>query len=207
VARSSSSRRWIDRHLRDEYVKRSQREGYRSRAAYKLLELQERDHLLRSGQRVVDLGAAPGGWSQVARQLVGDDGLVAALDRLPMEPLPGVAFIQGDFREAEPLAALRETLGGAPIDLVLSDMAPNVSGMAAVDQPRVIYLGELALAFCRDCLRPDGVLVVKTFQGEGFDDYLRELRGAFRQVASRKPKASRAESRELYLLARGFRGA
>lgn len=204
MARTKSSRRWLDRHFSDPYVKRAQQEGYRSRAVYKLLELQEKDRLIGPGMRVVDLGAAPGGWSQVAARLVGPTGRVVALDVLPMEPLPGVTFIQGDFREDQPLADLRDALGDAPVDLVLSDMAPNVSGTAA-DQPRTIYLCELALDLARQVLKPGGALVVKIFQGEGFDGFLKDLRGAFARVASRKPKASRPASRELYLVATGYR--
>ena len=201
ASRSKSSRRWLERHFNDEYVKRAQQEGYRSRAVYKLLEIQEKDRLLQPGQRVADLGAAPGGWSQVAVRLVGDKGRVLALDVLPMDPVPGVTFIQGDFREVEPLAQLREALGSEALDLVLSDMAPNMSGTAA-DQPRLIYLCELALDFALQHLRPGGTLVVKIFQGEGFDAYLKTLRRHFRQVISRKPRSSRRESRELYLVAR-----
>ena len=201
ASRSKSSRRWLDRHFNDEYVKRAQQEGYRSRAVFKLLEIQEKDRLLGPGLRVADLGAAPGGWSQVAVRLVGDQGRVLALDILPMDPLPGVTFIQGDFREAEPLARLREALGPEALDLVLSDMAPNMSGTAA-DQPRLINLCELALDFALRHLRPGGALVVKIFQGEGFDAYLKTLRRHFRQVSSRKPRSSRRESRELYLVAR-----
>ncbi len=203
MAKSKSSRRWLDRHFNDPYVKRAQSEGYRSRAAYKLLELQRRDRLLRPGLRVVDLGAAPGGWSQVAKRLVGDQGQVLALDILPMDELPGVEFILGDFREDAPLAALEQRLGGQPVDLVISDMAPNVSGMNAVDQPRAMYLCELALDFARKVLKPGGALVVKSFHGDGFDQYVRDLRAAFAKVASRKPQASRPRSREVYLVASG----
>ena len=203
MARSKSSRRWLDRHFRDEYVKRAQGEGYRSRAAYKLLEIQERDKLLRSGMRVVDLGAAPGGWSQVARRLVGDSGKVVALDILPMEPIPGVEFIQGDFRETDSLQQLRDLLKGGPVDLVISDMAPNVSGVAAVDQPRAIYLCELALELAREVLKPGGALLVKAFQGEGFEELVRGLRALFASVVTRKPDASRTRSREVYLVAVG----
>jgi 23S rRNA (uridine2552-2'-O)-methyltransferase len=195
----------LDRHFRDEYVQRAQREGYRSRAAYKLLEIQEKDRLLRPGLRVVDLGAAPGGWTQVAAKAVGQNGQVVGLDLLPIAPVAGAVLIQGDFRDPEPLALLQSALDGAHVDLVLSDLAPNVSGMVAVDQPRAIYLCELALELCREMLNPNGALVVKVFQGEGFDTYLRDLRMAFRKVVSRKPKASREESREVYLVARGFR--
>lgn len=203
MAKSKSSRRWLDRHFNDPYVKRAQSEGYRSRAAYKLLELQRRDRLLRPGLRVVDLGAAPGGWSQVAKRLVGDQGQVLALDILPMDELPGVEFILGDFREDAPLAALEQRLGVQPVDLVISDMAPNVSGMNAVDQPRAMYLCELALDFARKVLKPGGALVVKSFHGDGFDQYVRDLRAAFAKVASRKPQASRPRSREVYLVASG----
>ncbi len=201
--RSKSSRRWLDRHFSDEYVKRAQQAGYRSRAVFKLLEIQEKDRLLAPGMRVADLGAAPGGWSQIAARLVGERGHLVAMDLLPMDPLPGVTFIQGDFREDAALAQLRDALGGEPLDLVLSDMAPNMSGTAA-DQPRLMYLCELALDFAVQQLKPGGALVIKVFQGEGFDEFLKTLRRHFRQVASRKPKSSRRESRELYLVARGF---
>ncbi len=203
--RSKSSHRWMQRHLHDEYVQRAQREGYRSRAAYKLLEIQEKDRILRSGQVVVDLGAAPGGWSQVAAQLVGKRGEVFALDILEMAPLAGVTFLQGDFREEAVLGRLMDLLAGRAVDLVISDMAPNISGVAAVDQPRAMYLCELALDFAAEVLRPGGILVTKVFQGEGFDDYLRAVRAAFDRVAARKPRASRPRSRELYLVASGFK--
>jgi len=205
MSRTKSSRRWLDRHFHDEYVKRAQRDGYRSRAVYKLLELQERDNLLKPGQTVVDLGAAPGGWSQIAKKIVGERGQVIALDILPMEPLDGVEFIEGDFREDAVLERLRTALNGRAVDLVISDMAPNISGMSAVDQPRAIHLCELALEFAREALRPGGAFAIKIFQGEGFDDFLREVRGAFTKVSARKPKASRAESREVYLVASGFK--
>jgi 23S rRNA (uridine2552-2'-O)-methyltransferase len=206
MGKTKSSRRWLDRHFNDPYVKRAQLEGYRSRAAFKLIELQERDRLLHPGMAVVDLGAAPGGWSQVARRLVGQEGRVLALDILPMEPLAGVTFLLGDFREAPVLEELSAALAGNRLDLVLSDMAPNVSGLAAVDQPRAAYLCELALDLASDVLKPKGSMVVKAFQGEGFDDYLRQLREAFSQVLIRKPEASRSQSREVYLVAKGFRG-
>ncbi len=195
----------MQRHLNDEYVQRAQREGYRSRAAYKLLEIQEKDRLLRPGQVVVDLGAAPGGWSQVAARLVGRKGAVFALDILDMEPLPGVTFLQGDFREQAVLGRLMDLLAGRSVDLVISDMAPNISGMTAVDQPRSIYLCELALDFARRVLPEGGVFTTKIFQGEGFDQYLKELRQSFQRVVSRKPKASRPKSRELYLVATGYK--
>jgi 23S rRNA (uridine2552-2'-O)-methyltransferase len=204
MARSKSSHRWMQRHVNDPYVQRAQREGYRSRAAFKLLELQDKDGLLRPGQIVVDLGAAPGGWSQVAREIVGDKGAVIALDILPMAPIPGVVFFEQDFREDAALAALRAEVGGRPVDLVISDMAPNVSGVNAVDQPRAMYLCELALDFAREVLRPGGSFVVKVFHGEGFDDFVRQLRAHFGKVVSRKPKASRPKSREVYLVARNY---
>lgn len=205
MAKSKSSRRWLDRHFNDSYVIRAQKLGYRSRAAFKLQELQERDRLLGRGMRVLDLGAAPGGWTQVAVELVGPDGRVVALDLLEMEPLPGALILRGDFREEAVLAELMTALGGAPIDVVLSDMAPNISGIAAVDQPRAALLAELALDCARQVLKPGGALVVKMFQGEGFDALLADMRSAFRAVAIRKPAASRANSRECYLVAKGFR--
>jgi 23S rRNA (uridine2552-2'-O)-methyltransferase len=205
MARTKSSRRWLDRQFSDPFVKLAQQAGYRSRAAYKLLEIQERDRMLVPGMRVVDLGAAPGSWSQIAANLVGRHGQVFALDLLAMDPLPGVQVLTGDFREPEVLAVLRERLGEAPVDLVLSDMSPNISGTPEVDQPRTAYLVELALELARETLKPGGGLVIKTFQGVGFDQMLRALRADFAVVANRKPKASRPESRELYLVAKGFR--
>ena len=206
MARSKSSARWLREHFTDEYVKRAQQDGYRSRAVYKLLEIHEKDRLLRPGLAVVDLGAAPGGWSQLATRLVGGQGRVMALDILPMEPLPSVEFIEGDFRETAVLDQLLAALDGRSVDLVLSDMAPNTSGVKAVDQPSSLYLAELALDFARQCLKPGGDFLVKAFQGEGFDKFLKELRVAFATVAPRKPRASRARSAEQYLLARNYRG-
>ncbi|MEN8176122.1 MAG: 23S rRNA (uridine(2552)-2'-O)-methyltransferase RlmE [Pseudomonadota bacterium] len=205
MKRSKSSRRWLSRHHRDDYVKRAQVAGYRSRAAFKLLEINDKDHLIRPGQVVVDLGAAPGGWSQVAAKLVGPGGLVVALDILPMDPLPGVICIEGDFREETVLAALRQQLGAREVDLVISDMAPNVSGIPAVDQPRAMHLCELALEFSRNALKKQGDLLIKVFQGEGFDEFFREVHRSFAKVHTRKPRASRTASREVYLVARGFR--
>ncbi|WP_373508050.1 23S rRNA (uridine(2552)-2'-O)-methyltransferase RlmE [Thiocapsa sp.] len=204
MAKTASSRKWLDRQHSDPYVKQAQREGYRSRAAYKLLEIQEKDRILRPGIRVLDLGAAPGSWCQIAARLVGPRGSVVALDLLPMDPLPGVSILQGDFREPEMLERLCATLGGEPLDLVLSDMAPNITGMSVVDQPRAMYLVELSLELARLRLQPGGSLVVKVFQGTGFDEVLLELRQSFARVVSRKPKSSRSQSRELYLVAKGF---
>ena len=206
MARTNSSARWLREHFSDEYVKRAQQEGYRSRAVYKLLEINEKDRLVRPGLTVVDLGAAPGGWSQLAVKLMGGQGVVIALDILPMEPLTGVEFIQGDFREMAVLEHLLAVLGHRPVDLILADMAPNTSGVKAVDQPRGMYLNELALDFARRCLRPGGDFLLKAFQGEGFDAFLKELRMVFASVAPRKPKASRARSAEQYLLARNYHG-
>jgi len=203
-ARTKSSRRWLDRHFKDAYVKRAREEGYRSRAAYKLLELQAKERILGPGMSVVDLGAAPGGWSQAAARIVGPRGRILALDLLPMEPVPGVTFIQADFREEASPARLREALNGEAADVVLSDMAPNLSGNPAVDQPRMMYLCELALDLARQLQKPGGSLVVKTFQGEGFEALHKEMRTSFRRVAGRKPKSSRPESRELYLVATGY---
>jgi 23S rRNA (uridine2552-2'-O)-methyltransferase len=206
MARSKSSARWLREHFSDEYVRRAQQEGYRSRAVYKLLEIHDKDRLLRPGLTVVDLGAAPGGWSQLAVRLAARQGAVIALDILPIEPLTGVECIEGDFRETTVLDRLLAALNGRPVDLVMSDMAPNTSGIKAVDQPRGMYLAELALDFARRCLRPGGDFLVKVFQGEGYDAFLKDLRAAFATVAPRKPKASRARSAEQYLLARNYRG-
>lgn len=202
--RSKSSGRWLQEHFDDEYVKKAQKDGYRSRAVYKLLEIDEKDHLLKPGMTVVDLGAAPGGWSEVAAQRVGEKGQVIALDILPMDSLPGVTFIQGDFREEGPYQALLETLADKPVDLVMSDMAPNISGMKAVDQPRAMYLAELALELARKVLKPGGDLLVKAFNGEGIDAFKQELRRDFNKLIVRKPRASRPRSAEIYLLARGY---
>lgn len=202
MARSKSSRRWLAEHFDDPYVKQAQQQGLRSRAAFKLLELQEKHQLIRPGMTVIDLGAAPGGWCQVARPLVGPEGRVIALDILAMEPLDGVEFIHGDFTEDEPLQRLESLLGGTAVDLVLSDMAPNISGMATVDQAKAMYLAELALEFARSHLKPGGDLVVKLFQGSDFDSYVREVRSLFARVQVIKPRASRPRSKEVYLLAR-----
>ncbi len=204
-SRSKSSRRWLREHFDDEYVQRSQRDGYRSRAVYKLAEIDRKERLIRPGMTVVDLGAAPGGWSQYAAERVGRKGLVIALDLLEIEPLPGVTLLQGDFREDDALAALMEALDGRPVDIVLSDMAPNFSGVDSVDQPRAMDLAELAKALADDVLAGGGSLVVKLFQGEGFDPFLKALRADFGKVAMRKPSASRDRSREVYAVARNHR--
>ena len=203
--RSKSSARWLAEHFSDEYVKRAQQEGWRSRAVFKLEEIQRRDHLIKPGMTVVDLGAAPGGWSQYAARVQGGRGRVVALDLLPMDSLAGVEFIQGDFDQETTLQALRDLLGGVQVDLVLSDIAPNITGVEDVDIPRAMYFAELALAFARESLRPGGSLLVKVFQGQGFPEYLRTLREHFGEVVSRKPKSSRSRSREMYLLARNYR--
>jgi 23S rRNA (uridine2552-2'-O)-methyltransferase len=203
--RSKSSSRWLGEHFADEFVKKAQQEGWRSRAVYKLAEIDAKDRLLKPGMTVVDLGAAPGGWSQFAVQQVGRKGRVIALDILDMEPIEGVEFLQGDFTEDEPLQRLLATLGDVQPALVMSDMAPNISGMDAIDQPKSMYLVELTLDLAEQVLAPGGSLLVKIFQGEGFDEYLKRLRVLFDKVSSRKPKASRARSREVYLLARGYR--
>ncbi|KGE02687.1 23S rRNA (uridine(2552)-2'-O)-methyltransferase RlmE [Pseudohaliea rubra] len=199
----SSSKAWLREHREDPYVQRAQREGYRSRACYKLLELQQRDRLIRRAMTVVDLGSAPGGWSQVAAELVGDSGRVVASDILPMDNLAGVTFIQGDFTEDAVFDAICGELAGKGADVVLSDMAPNMSGMTAVDQPRAMLLAELALDLARRMLRPGGAFACKVFQGEGFDTLLASARSGFERVHTRKPAASRPRSREVYLVAIG----
>lgn len=204
MARSKSSNAWLHRHVNDPYVKRATAEGYRSRAAYKLKQLAERDRLFRAGMTVVDLGAAPGGWTQVAAEAVGAQGKVVALDILEMEPVRGTLFIRGDFQEEEALATLEQALEG-PVDLVLSDMSPNLSGIAAADQARWHALAELALDFALKHLKPEGKLLVKAFQGAGFDDFVGDLRRSFVEVHTRKPDASRSRSSEVYLLAKVVR--
>jgi 23S rRNA (uridine2552-2'-O)-methyltransferase len=206
-----SNRAWIQRHLTDPFVRAATKKGYRARSAFKLIEIDDRDRLLRSGMTVVDLGAAPGSWTQVVRQrLTGADGhfrgRIVALDLLPLDPLPDVVFIQGDFREQEVADRLAATLAGARADLVLSDLAPNLSGIAAADAARGQHLLELALQFAAAQLKPGGSLLVKAFQGSGFSQFVAELKRCFTSVVVRKPAASRAESAEIYLLARGFKG-
>lgn len=205
MSRSKTSKAWMREHINDPYVQRAKAEGYRSRAAYKLLELDKKDRLLVSGQLLVDLGAAPGSWSQVAVAKLGSKGRVVAVDLLPMAPLPGVQFVQGDFREQEVLDALIVALSGRKADLVISDLAPNISGIGVSDQARSMYLCELALEFARQCLKPGGSLLVKVFQGAGFTEFLAGMRKSFVKVGSRKPEASRGRSSEMYLLGRGFK--
>lgn len=202
---SASSKTWLREHWDDPYVKMAQKDGYRARAAYKLLEINEKDRIIRPGMTVVDLGSAPGSWSQIAARLVGDHGRVVASDILPMDALPGVTFIQGDFREEAVFQQLLGAIGGTPVDLVISDMAPNMSGTSA-DQPRALYLCELALDMAVRVLKPGGDFVVKVFQGEGYDAYRQAVQARFKVLKSRKPQASRPRSPEVYLLARDFRG-
>lgn len=206
MSRSKSSGRWLQEHFNDQYVKDSQKDGYRSRASYKLIELNDKDKLIKSGQTVVDLGAAPGGWSQVAVQIVGDGGRVVASDILPMDSLAGVDFVQGDFTEEAVLEQLLELLGEAKADLVISDMAPNMSGIADVDQPKSMYLVELALDMAKTTLKSGGSFACKVFQGEGFDELVLACRECFQKVLVRKPSASRPRSREVYIVAKGYKG-
>ncbi|UZE96847.1 23S rRNA (uridine(2552)-2'-O)-methyltransferase RlmE [Alkalimarinus alittae] len=206
MARSKSSPQWLKEHFDDPYVKLSQKEGYRTRASYKLIELHEKDRLFKPGMTVVDLGAAPGGWSQVAIKYVGDHGRVVASDILPMDSIAGVDFVQGDFTEQEPFDQILELLGDQKADLVISDMAPNMSGSASVDIPRAMYLIELALDMAEQVLKPGGTFVAKVFQGEGFDDLIKQMRARYSKVYSRKPDASRARSREVYQIGAGFKG-
>ena len=203
-SRSKSSRQWLKDHFDDTYVKQAQKNGYRSRAVYKLLEIQEKDHIIKPGMKVVDLGAAPGGWAQVASQLVGPSGKVVALDILPVDSLANVEFIQGDFTEPSVYELLIQILDGQTVDLVMSDMAPNISGIKVVDQPKAMYLAELALELAQNVLRKNGNLLVKVFQGSGFDSYYKTLQSLFDKVVTRKPKASKPNSREVYLLAKGL---
>jgi 23S rRNA (uridine2552-2'-O)-methyltransferase len=207
MARSKTSNAWLAEHFNDEFVKRARKEGYRSRAVYKLQEIDARDRLLKPGMIVVDLGAAPGAWSQYARERIGRTGRVIALDILSMEALPGVEVLQGDFTEAATLKALLDALGGQPVDLVISDMSPNISGVDSADKARAMYLSELALDFATQVLKPGGAFLMKVFQGAGFSELYKSIQARFTRVVSRKPKASRARSAEIYILATGFRGA
>ncbi len=210
MAKSKSSKGWLKEHFDDEYVRRSQQDGYRSRAIYKLIEIDKKDRLVKPGMTIIDLGAAPGGWSEYCVKKLGKNGTMIALDILPMEPIDGVTIIEGDFREdvvfEELMAVINAGGESSRADLVISDMAPNISGMGSVDMPRAYYLCELALDLARQVLKPGGGLLVKLFQGEGFEAYNKELKASFSKVVMRKPKASRPRSREVYALAAGFLG-
>jgi len=207
MARSKSSSAWLKRHVSDPYVHRARAEGYRSRSAYKLIEIAKRDRLARPGDHVVDLGAAPGGWAQALAERVGRSGRVIAVDLLEIAPIPGVTIVRGDFREETVLRRLKDTVEGRKLDLVVSDMAPNLSGVSATDQARSIHLCELALEFARVHLKPQGAFLVKVFQGSGYSEFLAAMRGVFVAVASRKPGASRGDSREMYLLGKRLKGS
>ena len=200
MKRTKTSKAWMQEHVNDPYVKLAQKDGYRARAAYKLIEIDDKDRLIKPGMVVVDLGSTPGSWSQVAIQRLKDNGRVIALDLLPMIGIPGVEFIQGDFREDEILAQLEEKLNGQQIDLVISDMAPNISGISSVDQPNAVYLTELAVDFSLKWLKPEGNFLVKVFVGSGFEEIVKIMRESFEKVVTRKPKASRDRSTEVYLL-------
>ena len=205
MKRTRTSKAWMHEHVTDPYVQQAKAEGYRSRASYKLMEIDDRDRLIRPGGTVVDLGAAPGGWSQVAAQRTKGNGRVVALDLLEMDGLSGVQFIQGDFREESVLRQLETLLAGERVNLVLSDMAPNISGVPVSDQARIMHLAELGLDFCRQWLKPEGAFLVKVFQGYGYEDFVREMKLVFRSVATRKPDASRDRSSEVYLLGKGLK--
>jgi 23S rRNA (uridine2552-2'-O)-methyltransferase len=206
MPRSKSSSTWMARHVSDPFVKKAQLEGYRSRSAYKLTELNEKDRLIKPAMRIMDLGSAPGGWSQVAGKLVGKKGRVLATDILPMDPIPNVDFIQGDFTDEAIVAQLLEWLGGGKFDLIISDIAPNITGIDSADQASSMYFLDLALDTVRQTLKPEATFVAKMFQGSGSDDYVKELRKSFEKVLIRKPAASRAQSREVYIVAKGFKG-
>lgn len=205
MARSKSSNQWMSEHFDDEYVKKAKQMGLRSRSSFKLIEIQEKDKIIKSGMNVIDLGAAPGGWSEYARKIVAKNNKVIALDLLKIDPIEGVDFIQGDFRENEILDHLHRLIGNSPIDLVMSDMAPNISGNKAMDQPRSIYLGELALDTAQAVLSKGGIFLIKMFQGAGFEEYKKEVAKCFSSIVIRKPKASRPRSKEVYILAKGFK--
>ena len=205
MSRSKSSKRWLQEHHSDPFVQQARREGYRSRAVYKLMELQDKDRLLRPGQFVIDLGAAPGGWSEYASQFVGDGGRLIAVDILPMDPIGDVDIVEGDFTEETVFERILERIDHQPVDLVLSDMAPNMSGIESVDQPKSMYLVELAYDLAREVLGPQGGFVVKMFQGEGFDPLVKDFRQTFKSVRFRKPKASRPRSREVYAVCQGLK--
>jgi len=206
MARSKSSARWLKEHVNDPFVKQAQKDGYRSRASYKLKELNEKDKLIKPGMLVIDLGSAPGGWSQIASELVGEQGKLIASDILPMDPLPDVDFIQGDFTEEAVFDEIMRAIANRPVDVVISDMAPNLSGISAADQAASIYLIELALDMAQQVLKPKGSFIAKAFQGEGYDAFVTLVREQFETVVIRKPDSSRARSREVYVVAKGFRG-
>lgn len=205
MARSKTSAEWLKEHVDDIYVQKAQQDGYRTRASYKLIELDEKDQLIKPGMVILDLGAAPGGWSQVVGRKLNGNGVIIASDILPMDPIADVDFIQGDFTEQSVFDQIMAAVGGRPVDLVISDMAPNMSGMASIDQPGSMYLVELALDMARQVLKPNGQFVAKVFQGDGFDQYVKDVRESFSKVMIRKPKASRPRSREVYVVGKGFR--
>ena len=206
MARSKSSARWLKEHVNDRFVRQAQKDGYRSRASYKLLELNDKDKLIKPGMLVIDLGSAPGGWSQIAGELVGEQGKLIASDILPMDPLPDVEFIQGDFTEESVFNQIMAAIAGRPVDVVISDMAPNLSGISSADQAASIYLIELALDMAQQVLKPKGSFIAKAFQGEGYDAYVAQVREHFDSVVIRKPDSSRARSREVYIVGKGFKG-
>lgn len=205
MARSKTSAEWLREHVDDIYVQKAQQDGYRTRASYKLIEMDEKDQLIKPGMVILDLGAAPGGWSQVVGRKLNGNGVIIASDILPMDPIADVDFIQGDFTEQSVFDQIMAAVGGRPVDLVISDMAPNMSGMASIDQPGSMYLVELALDMARQVLKPNGQFVAKVFQGDGFDQYVKDVRESFSKVMIRKPKASRPRSREVYVVGKGFR--
>ena len=205
MARSKTSAEWLKEHVEDIWVQKAQQDGYRTRASYKLIELDEKDQLIKAGMVILDLGAAPGGWSQVVGRKLNGNGVVIASDILPMDPIADVEFIQGDFTEQSVFEQIMEAVGGRPVDLVISDMAPNMSGVLSIDQPSSMYLVELALDMARQVLKPNGQFVAKVFQGDGFDEYVKDVRTSFSKVMIRKPKASRPRSREVYVVGKGFK--
>lgn len=205
MARSKTSADWLREHVEDIYVQKAQQDGYRTRASYKLIELDEKDQLIKPGMTIIDLGSAPGGWSQVVSRKLKGNGVIIASDILPMDPIEDVNFVQGDFTEESVFEELMGIVNGRPVDLVISDMAPNMSGQASIDQPGSMYLVELALDMARQVLKPNGQFVAKVFQGDGFDEYIKDVRESFTKVLIRKPKASRARSREVYVVGKGFR--
>ena len=206
MAKSKTSKKWMEEHVNDPYVKKAQADGYRSRASYKLIEINEKDNIIRPNSTVMDLGSAPGGWSQIIAPMVGDNGRVIASDILPMDGIPGVSFLQGDFTEAVVYEEILKMLGDEMVDTVVSYMAPNMSGVNTTDQYASMYLVELALDMARNVLKPNGAFCAKVFQGVGYEEYVKDVRSSFKQVIIRKPAASRPRSREVYLVAKGFKG-